>query len=38
METLWTVIVFAVVIGLPVFAVWAVVHGIREDHRLHPRT
>jgi hypothetical protein len=37
METFWTLVVFVVVVGLPVFFVWAVVHGMRADREIHPR-
>jgi len=31
MATLWSLAVFSVVFGLPIFAVWAVVHGMTHD-------
>jgi hypothetical protein len=33
MAIFWSLVVYAMVIGLPVFAIWAIVHGIHEDQR-----
>lgn len=37
MGIFWTVVTFALVIGLPIFTIWVVAHAIHEDQRPHAR-
>jgi hypothetical protein len=32
MAIFWSIAVYTMVIGLPIFAVWAVIHGMHEQH------